>query len=132
MYQTTSRSYKRDIETLLFKYFTERFICSLDRLLDLAEGKCRHENCTSLGVISYKLCGCCVAIHITCQNGHTYRWESSHSQVNTNGSKTYSDNLDFASAILLSGNNFTKIKSFSQFSGSHTICKTTYHTYQKL
>ena len=83
----------------LFKYSTGRFISSLDKLLNLAEGKCRHENCTSLGTISYRLCGCCVAVHITCQNGHTFKWESSSSQVNTNGSRTYIDNLDFASAI---------------------------------
>ena len=77
-----------------------RIVCSLDRLLHLAEGKCSQENCSSWCSVTYELCGFCIVITGACQNGHIYKWETSSSQMNDNGSKVYVGNLDFASAIL--------------------------------
>jgi len=110
----------------------EHVICSVEKLLYLAEGKCREEDCNCNCSVSYEFCGCCISIKSTCQKGHIFKWESSHSQINNNGSKVLIDNLDFALSILLSGNNFRKIQLLSNFFSLHLFCFTTYHTYQKL
>lgn len=64
-----------------------------------------------------------------CASGHTFNWESSPSTLmNTHKCKSYVDNLDFASAIILSGNNFTKVSFLSLPCKS----KATFHAYQRL
>ena len=64
--------------------------------------------------------------------GHQFKWESSVAQANQKGSKVYADNLDFASAVVLSGNHFSKMRLFFRFYGVTVISLTTFHTYQRL
>lgn len=96
--------------------------------MPIANGKCRETNCNSIYHVYHKFC---LIIEGRCANGHTFNWELSPS-MNTYKCKSYVDNLDFASAIVLSGNNFTKMKLFCQFLGLPCISKTTFQTYQRL
>ena len=75
-------------------------MASLENFLSLARGKCRETACAVYPMFR----GCCLIIEGKCANGHT---------INTHKSKSYTDNLDFASAIILSGNNFYKMKLLS-------------------
>jgi len=72
-------------------------ICSLNKLLCLAEGMCLIDGCR-------KLCH-------THENGHISVWDSS--EVVTNR-KLHNNNLCFATAVDFTGNNFEKIKQFLQ------------------
>ena len=45
--------------------------------------------------------------------------------------QAYQDNLHFASAVLLSGNNLTKMELLCQFFGLPIISKSTFHSYQR-
>ena len=84
-------------------------------------------------MVSHKFCGCCLIIEGRRGNGHTMKWESSPSVSKDRlNHKSYTDNVNFASAIVLSGSNFAKIKLFCQFLGISCISKTTFHTYQRL
>ena len=106
-------------------------ICSLSRLLQLARRKCSSDGCNSQCNIYYKKCGCCLLINGTCENGHKFTWESSERLLNQSISRLYQDNLSFASALLLSGNNFTKVELLCKFLGVPIISKSTFHSYQR-
>lgn len=108
-----------------------RIICSLSRLLELARRKCTSDGCNSQCNISYKKCGCCLLINGICECGHTFTWESPERLLNQSISRLYQDNLCFASAVLLSGNNFTKVELLCQFLGVPIISKSTFHSYQR-
>lgn len=112
---------------------TGRVIGFLENILFLASGKCRETGCDKIYHVSHKFCGCCLIVEGRCSNGHIFNWESSpHALMNTHKSKSYVDNLDFAAAIILSGNNFAKVKLFCCFLGLPCISKTTFHAYQRL
>ena len=65
-------------------------------------------------------------------NVHKDTRESSVAQVNENRSKIYTDNVDFASTLVLSGNNFSKMKLFFRFYGAPVISSMNFHGYQRL
>ena len=109
-----------------------RVLCSIDKLLYLAKSKCQEEGCDSFYEVSTEFQGCCLIIHRKCRLGHQFKWESSVAQINQNGSKIFTDNLDFASALVLSGNNFSKMQLFFHFYGAPIISLTTFHAYQRL
>ena len=44
----------------------------------------------------------------------------------------YCDNLDFAAAVVLSGNQFTKIQQICQFLNVAVLSHTSYYSYQRL
>ena len=54
-----------------------------------------------------------------CDKGHRFRWDSSEVLVNQNSRKIYTDNLHFAAATLMSGNNYQKLVLFAHFLGLH-------------
>ena len=117
---------------ICFIYFIGiRIICSLSRLLQLARRKCASDGCNSQYNITYKKCGCCLLINGMCESGHTFTWESSECLLNQSNTRLYQDNLHFASAVLLSGNNFTKMELLCQFFGVPIISKSTFHSYQR-
>lgn len=109
-----------------------RILCSLDKLLNLANRKCSVADCDGHYKISYKIIGCCLQIFGTCGNRHQFFWESSSSLLNQqNSSKIYQDNLRFGAAIILSGNNYGKLQLFCRFLGVPVISKSTFHAYQR-
>ena len=107
-----------------------RIICSLSRLLQLARRKCTCDGCNSLCNIFYKKCSFCLLINRIRESGHPFTWESSEHLQNQSNNWLYQDNFHFASAVLLSGNNFTKVELLCQFLGVPIISKSTFHSYQ--
>lgn len=62
---------------VLYNTVGTRFICSVDRLLDLAGGVYRVRDCGKRCQFDYKPSGCCIILFGTCENGHVFEWESS-------------------------------------------------------
>lgn len=111
---------------------SERVICVLGNLLELAGKKCRRPNCFSVCNMSHKFSGCTLIITGVCQQGHYFQWTSSHAINNKSGSTVHEDNMLFSIAVVLSGNNFQKIERFSNTLGLHVISRSTFHMYQRL
>lgn len=81
--------------------------------------------------IDYKIHGCSIKLFGICTQGHRFVWESSDVITSKAGGHLYLDNLNFASALILSGNNFHKIIVFARFYGLNIIGVTTFHGYQR-
>lgn len=103
----------------LYHYFegltNKRIICSL-KLMELFGKVCQEEGCGEEYYLTNTIVGCCLTIsaHDHCSNGHLHKWSLSERITNSNGS-VFLDNLDFATALILSGNHFTKIQQYGQF-----------------
>ena len=52
--------------------------------------------------------GCTLIINGVCQEGHRFQWTSSRTLDKRCGNATHEDNILFAIAVVLSGNNFQK------------------------
>ena len=109
-----------------------RVLCSLENVLSLAKSKCQEEGCSGFYAVKIKFHGSCLIIDGECPAGHQYLWKSSSEQANKKGSKIYVDNLALASAVILSGNNFSKLLTFFRFLSVPIINLSTFHTYQRL
>ncbi|XP_011682455.2 uncharacterized protein LOC105446831 [Strongylocentrotus purpuratus] len=107
----------------------ELYIISKERLVDLAtKAKSRCQRCgSSVQVAVRHANGSAAHVDWVCPDGHTT--PSWCSQETINGS--HIGDIKQASAILLSGNNFQKIKMMSQFMRLHCINKTTFYQLQK-
>lgn len=99
--------------------------------MELASRKCQAINCRYACQVSYEVTGCCLQLSGVCQDGHRFYWSSSEFHTNKNRTKIFDVNLLLASAIVLSGNNFTKIKMLSNFMHLAVISKTTFYSYQR-
>ena len=107
-----------------------KIICYMDNLLELIGSQCRF--CPLQCKISTRMVGCTLVVNMTCDAGHTFSWASSPSLMNSVNSTIYKANLAFASAVLLSGNNFYKILQLCRFMGLKCISPSTYFAYQRL
>ena len=74
-----------------------RFVCSVDKLLELVGSKCRTEGCDRDCNFTPAFVGCCMVVTGLCCAGHAFTWESSHVKLNKPGSRVFTDNLDIAS-----------------------------------
>jgi len=92
-----------------------KVICSVSKLHKLIGTKCHQSNCSGTYKLNFETCGCCLLIQGSCDNGHSFCWTSSDIVHSSSGKKVYSDNLNVASAIVLSGNSFNKIELFFNF-----------------
>ena len=90
----------------------KHIIYSSLKLIELFGKVCQEEGCGEEYHIINTIVGCCLTISTWCSNGHLRKWSSSERVTN---SSVFLDNLDFATALVLSGNHFTKIHQFSQF-----------------
>ena len=104
-----------------------KVICSLDLVLQIFGEKCRHPSCSLETSSEYTLIGTGVIIKWTCPKGHAGTF---HSSYNSNG--ILSTNLQTASAILYSGNNYSKMELFARFLGLYFISKSTFFRFQRL
>lgn len=111
--------------------FGNRIFCSVNKILKLAQRKCSFPLCDSFYKVSYKPSGCAIIVSGICDNGHKFEWTSSESSVNQSEHTLYRDNLSFATALVLSGNNFSKIALFCKFYGVKVISKSTFYAYQR-
>ena len=111
-----------------FKMATEkRFICSLDLLLGVFARRCQTPGCANTPNVTHHLVGTTLVANISCQSGHMFRFCSSH-EVNL----LYVNNLQIAAAVLLSGNNFGKVKRLAESINLAFISKSSYFRMQKL
>ena len=84
-----------------------KVICSLNLLIQLLKGSCRHPGCIHDTAVDYTLCGTSAMIRCKCPAGHIWRFCTS-GEVNN----VLSNNFQAAAAVLLSGNNFAKVEKF--------------------
>lgn len=74
-----------------------------------------------------------VAVYLffgTCANGHPFQWESSDKLETGDQKKLHIDNLHFALAIILSGNNQSKMEQFARFYCLSILRGASFHGYQ--
>ena len=107
-----------------------KIFCSLHKLLQLAGYICKVDGCRARWDIDYKIHGCTVKLFGICTQGYRFVWESSDVVTSKAGGRLYLDNLNFASALILSGNNFCKMMAFASFYGLKIIGVITFHGYQ--
>lgn len=99
---------------LFLRFDKKCIICSSHKLIELFGKVCQEEGCGKEYHLTNTIIGCCLTISTLCSNGHVRKWSSSETVTNTNGN-VFLDNLDFETALVLSGNHFTKIQQFGQF-----------------
>ena len=90
---------------------SKHVICSSHKILELFDRICQVEGCRKEYYFNNTTIGCCLSISAQCTNGHTHKWLSSE-KVPSGSGDIYQDNLDFAAALVLSGNHFSKFQQF--------------------
>ena len=80
----------------------------------------------------YETSGCTLVVHCICEKGHKFHWASSCQINNNDGDKLHEDNLLFAMGVVLSGNNYSKLKQFCKILEMQTISQNTFQMYQWL
>ena len=109
----------------------KRIICSSHKLIELFGKVCQEEGCGEEYHLTNTIVGCCLTISARWSNGHFRKWSSSERITNNNGDM-FLDNLDFATALVLSGNHFTKIQQFGQFFEMAVLSRSSFYSYQQL
>ena len=89
-----------------------RFVCSVHKLLALVGTTCHTKGCDKICHITYTYCGGCMMLKGMCGDGHGFTWTSSDTLTNKAGSNLFTNNLDIAPAVVLSGNNYAKMALF--------------------
>jgi hypothetical protein len=111
-----------------FKIVNEKkFICSIDLLICMFQARCQTPGCDKSPEVNYHFIGPTVIVNCLCPQGHKFRFCSSHE---VNG--IYGNNLMAAACIMLSGNNFGKVRRMARFYGLEFLAKSTYHRFQRL
>lgn len=104
----------------------KKFMCSMTSIREFFLF-CMDVSCKMpLVEVKERFVGCVLEIRWKCQAGHCGDWRSSK-MVN----KLYVNNLLAASALLFSGNNYTKMSLFAKFMSLSFFISSTYHQYQK-
>lgn len=106
-----------------------RVLCSLHNILELASGKCMVDGCNGTYCSTHEYKGCSLVVQRTCSKGHSCCWEPSKTSTNQRNYKLFTDNLCFASAVVLSENNFCKVQLFCKFLELPVISRSTFHSY---
>jgi len=70
-------------------------------------------------------------MHAKRSAGHKFFWESSDVLVNQINARTYVDNLQLSSAIVLSGNHYHKIKIMFRFMELQIPCSSIFYVHQR-
>lgn len=109
-----------------------RVICNLDKLLELATGKCQEPDCAqTCPVTRYKIYGCCIVIQGQYSRGHKFVWASSEMLMNRSKNKLFKNNLLFSSAVVLSGLSYYKVSDFAKIIRLSVSSSTSFHSYQR-
>ncbi|XP_052715271.1 uncharacterized protein LOC128188330 [Crassostrea angulata] len=99
----------------------------LMQLIDICiQGKCKE--CGSDVDLTKNIIGSALHLKWTCRKGHVIKKWCSQPILNR---RMHSGDLMFASAVLLSGNNFQKISLFAKFLNLPAISSTTFHKIQR-
>lgn len=103
-----------------------KVIGSLDLLLAVFK-KCQHPGCTNGTTINHHIIETTAVIKWCCTSGHTETFSSSKDL-----NEIYSNNLQVAASIMLSGNNFAKFEKLANFLGLSFISYSTFYRMQRL
>ena len=97
------------------EYFSEdRVLVDVDIILNMFQ-VCQLKTCLAKGEIkSWHIRGGVLVIMWTCENGHSDYWTSSKVLLQ----KVFSNTMLMAAAVLITGNNFEKMRTFFQFLGT--------------
>ena len=108
---------------------TTKFICSVDHLDKLWQNILYlQQGCTQPSVItSKKLQDCTHIIYFKWTLGHKFTWCSSREYDGL-----FTNNIQTASAVLISGNNYSKLKHYADCLGLNFITSSTFHRIQNL
>ncbi len=104
----------------------KKFVVSECKIIDLFKGRCREPSCDSDCHVKSKSVGCTQEIWWSCKNGHKGKWSSSEKYGGM-----YANNLQFSAAVLLSGNNYTKIELMGKFLALACPSKASFFRVQK-
>ena len=104
-----------------------KVICTLDLLIQVFASHCHHPGCLQKTTVDYSLVGTSATIRWSCCGGHKGRFCTSE---DVNG--VLANNLQTAASVLLSGNNFAKVKRFAQFLGLSFISPSTFYRVQRV
>lgn len=105
----------------------KKCVCSVALIIEILQLRCQTPGCTLKPNIKYHLIGLTLVVNCICEAGHKYRFCSSH-QVND----IYANNLQPAASILLSGNQFSKVKRMAEFLGLAFLSSSTFYRFQRL
>lgn len=103
-----------------------KVICSLDLLLAVFK-KCQHPGCTNGTTSNHHIIGTTAVIKWCCTSGHKGTFSPSKDL-----NEIYSNNLQVAASIMLSGNNFAKVEKLANFLGLSFISDSTFYRMQRL
>ena len=104
----------------------QKFVVSESKLIELFKGKCKEPGCASECTVKSKGVGCTMELQWNCGNGHHGKWQSSKKYGDM-----YSNNLQFSSALLLSGNNHAKVDLMGRFIALSCPSKSSFLRVQK-
>ena len=110
----------------LLKISGQKCIVSESKIMDLFKGRWQEPSCSSQCKVRSKSVGCTQEIWWTCQNRHKGKWSSSEKYGGL-----YSNNLQFSAAVLLSGNNYSKVELLSRFLALACPSKASFFRVQK-
>lgn len=103
-----------------------KFVCSLSKIKKLFS-YCMDSDCNMPMVeAKEKFIGCTLEVRWQCKAGHCGCWQSSEVVNNI-----YVNNVQAASALLFTGNNFTKVSLFAKCLRLAFFSSSTYYKYQK-
>ena len=103
-----------------------KIICSLDLLIDLFK-HCQYPGCSNGTVVKHFLIGPTAVIKWTYSSGHRGTFCSSMDQ-----NEIYSNHIQVAASILLSGNNFAKQEKLAKFLGLSFLSESTFYRMQRV
>ena len=96
----------------------QKLIVSESKETELFKGKCKEPGCAGECTVKSKGVCCTMELRWNCGNGHKGKWQSSN-------------NIQFSSALLFSGNNYAKIDLMSRFLGLGCPSKSSFLRVQK-
>ena len=94
--------------------------------------RCEIPGCNKGVTVTHRFEGACLVIQKKCKVMHIMEWMSSPGHRNALGYSVPVINILFASSLLHSGNNFTKIELMTKFLGLRMISRSSFTVYQRL
>ena len=114
------------------KYFNQdRVVVDVDIILNMFQ-VCQLKTCLANSEVkSWHIAGGVLHITWTCANGHSDQWTSSKVLCKKKGQNVFVNTLLMAAAVLITGNNFEKMRTFFQFLGIGFLSSSTFHRIQR-
>ena len=103
----------------------KKALISVDLIKQLFQGVCGVNGCLLDKKVDVTFCGTSANVIYECKNKHKGQFCTSHKVRGL-----VANNIQVMSALLISGNNYSKIEKFCEFAGINLFCKSTYTKYQ--